>query len=212
VAPSQARAGAAELGARTSELIEAGRVIDARGWVPATSGNLSARLSDGTVAITASGRHKGALRPADILRVDEEGRSLDGRHPSAETALHLARYRRDPSVGAVLHPHSPGATLISRVLDGHLVLEGYELLKALDGVETHEARVVIPIFPNDQDIRRLAARVDEYLDSHGDVPGYLIAGHGFYTWGATVPDALRHVEALEHLFDLELRLHGVKRP
>jgi methylthioribulose-1-phosphate dehydratase len=202
----------AEFAARLAEMIEAGRRLDARGWVPATSGNLSARLSDGTVAITASGTHKGALRPEDVLRVDMDGRSLDARHPSAETLLHLALYRRYPAVGAVLHPHSPSATLISRLLDGRLVLEGYELLKALEGVATHETRIVLPILPNDQDMGRLAARVDEYIDAHGDIPGYLIAGHGFYTWGATVADAVRHVEALEYLFDLEMRLHGVKRP
>jgi len=202
----------AELRARATELIEAGRRIDALGWVPATSGNLSARLSDGSVAITASGCHKGALQPGDILRVDADGNAPDGARPSAETALHLALYRRYPEVGAVLHPHSPGATLISRLYDGPLVLEGYELLKALEGIATHAARVVIPVFPNDQDMPRLAARVDAYVDAHGDIPGYLIAGHGFYTWGATVADALRHAEALEHLFDLELRLHGAKRP
>ncbi|MBI5137748.1 MAG: methylthioribulose 1-phosphate dehydratase [Nitrospirae bacterium] len=202
----------AELAARAAELIDAGRFIHGRGWVPATSGNLSARLSDGSVAITVSGRHKGGLGPADIMRVDADGRPLDGQKPSAETLLHTRLYRRYPAVGAVLHPHSPGATLVSRLFDGALVLEGYELLKAMEGITTHEARVVIPIFPNDQDIPRLARRVDDYLDAHGDILGYIIAGHGFYTWGATVADALRHVEAMEHLFELELRLHGAKRP
>ena len=70
----------------------------------------------------------------------------------------------------------------------------------------------IPIFPNDQDIDRLAARVDDWLDQHGDTHGYIIASHGFYTWGATVAAALRQVEALEFLFDIESRLHGVKTP
>lgn len=203
---------AAEFRAAAADLIAAGGFIHDRGWVPATSGNFSVRLSDGSVAITASGRHKGELRPADILRVDGGGTPLSPGRPSAETPLHLALYRRDPAIGAVLHPHSPGATLISRLVDGHLVLEGYELLKALEGIATHAARVVVPIFPNDQDIPRLAARVEAYMDDHGTGFAYILAGHGFYTWGATVADALRHVEALEHLFDLEMRLHGVKRP
>jgi len=202
----------AEFNARATELAEAGRFIHQRGWVPATSGNFSARLSDGSIAITASGRHKGDLRPADFLRVDGEGHPLAEGKPSAETPLHLALYRRDPAIGAVLHPHAPGATLISRLLDGHLVLEGYELLKALEGIVTHETRVAIPIFPNDQDIPRLADRIGAHMDAHGTGFGYILAGHGFYTWGTTVADALRHVEALEHLFDLELRLLGVKHP
>jgi len=195
---------------RADELIAAGRFIHGKGWAPATSGNFSARLSDGRFAITVSGRHKGQLRPEDIMLIDSEGGSLDGKRPSAETLLHTSLYRRYPQIGAVLHPHGPSATLVSRLFGDALILEDYELLKALAGIDTHETRIVIPIFPNDQDIPRLARRVESYWDRHGDIHGYIIAGHGFYTWGATVADALRHVEALEFLFDLEIRLHGVK--
>ena len=195
---------------RADELIAAGQFIYSRGWVPATSGNFSARLADGRIAITVSGRHKGRLVRDDIMVVDGDGRSLDGKKPSAETLLHTAIYRRYPNIGSVLHPHSPGATLVSRLRESSVVLENYELLKALEGIGTHDTRIVVPIFPNDQDIPRLAAEVEAYLDSHGDIHGYVIAGHGFYTWGKTVRDALRHVEALEFLFDLEVRLSGVK--
>lgn len=198
-----------EFKARAEELIEAGRIIHAHGWVPATSGNFSARLVDNTIAITVSGRHKGALSLDDIMLVDAEGRSLDGKKPSAETLLHTSIYRHYPNMGAVLHPHSPNAILISRRFGCELVLEDYELLKALEGVSTHKTKIVIPIFPNDQDISRLSLKVDEYLDQHGDSYGYIIAGHGFYTWGSSVKDALRHVEALEFLFDIEMRLQGV---
>lgn len=197
---------------RASELIEAGRYIHGRGWAPATSGNFSARLGDGRIAITVSGRHKGELSLDDIMLIDAEGRSLDGRKPSAETLLHTSLYRRYPGVGAVLHPHTPSATLLSRFFLDELVLENYELLKALPGIDTHEIRIVIPIFPNDQNISRLALKVDEYIELHGDIYGYVLAGHGFYTWGASVKDALRHVEALEFLFDLEIRLHGGGKP
>lgn len=195
---------------RARELINAGRFIHGRGWAPATSGNFSARLADGRIAITVSGRHKGELTPDDIMLIDAEGHSLDGKKPSAETLLHTSIYRRYPEIGAVLHPHGPSATLVSRLFQNELVLEDYELLKALSGIATHETRITIPIFPNDQNIPRLALQVEDYLDRHGDIYGYIIAGHGFYTWGSTVQDALRHVEALEFLFDLEIRLHGVK--
>lgn len=195
---------------RAQELIAAGRFIDSRGWVPATSGNFSARLADGCIAITVSGRHKGRLTADDIMRVDAEGQSLDGRPPSAETRLHTALYRRYPDVGAVLHPHSPGAIVLSRLLTGAVVLENHELLKALRGIHTHDARVIIPIFPNDQDIPRLAGVVDGWLDRYGDAHAYIIASHGFYTWGPSVGEALRQVEALEFLFEIESRLYGAK--
>lgn len=200
-----------EFQARADELIVAGQALHRQGLVPATSGNFSARLSDGRIAVTVSGRHKGQLGREDIMLVDEHGHSLDGRKPSAETLLHTSLYRRYPKISCVLHPHSPNATVLSRLVGTEVVLEDYELLKALQGIDTHDSRVVVPIFPNDQNIPRLALAVDDYLDHHDPVHGYIIAGHGFYTWGCSVADALRHVEALEFLFDLEVRLHGVKR-
>lgn len=196
---------------KTQELIEAGRYIDRKGWVPATSGNFSARLSDGTIAITVSGKHKGHLQSGDIMRIDALGRSLDGKKPSSETLLHTSLYRRFPSAQAVLHPHSMNATLASRLFGEAIVLENYELLKALSGIDTHAARTVIPIFANFQDIPRLAQQVENYLDKHPDTYAYIIAGHGFYTWGASVQEALRHLEALEFLFDCEIRLLGVNQ-
>ena len=194
------------------QLIEAGRFIDSKGWVPATSGNFSARLPDGTIAITVSGKHKGRLELADIMLIDSNANSLDGKKPSAETRLHTALYQRFPDIQSVLHPHSINATLVSRLFKSDIVLEDYELLKALSGIDSHESRVVIPIFANDQNIPRLAEQVERYMDKHGAIYGYIIAGHGLYTWGSSVSDTLRHLEALEFLFDCELRLHGAKKP
>ncbi len=192
------------------QLVAAGRFIDSKGWVPATSGNFSAKLSDGRIAITVSGKHKGRLTADDIMLVDKDGESLDGKKPSAETLLHTSLYKRFPEVGAVLHPHSLHATLAARFFASEMVLQDYELLKALHGVETHESRVVIPIFANDQNIPRLAAAVDAYLNRHQEIHAYIIAGHGFYTWGRSVEDTLKHLEALEFLFECEIRMHGVK--
>ena len=193
---------------RAEELVEAGRYLYGRNMVPATSGNLSARLSDGSIAVTVSGRHKGKLTTADIMRVDAEGHSLDGRRPSAETLLHTHIYARFPAARVVLHPHSVNATVLSRVCDAPLVLRDYELLKAFPHVVTHECSLKIPVLDNDQDIGRLAALVDACFAERCDAPGYLIRGHGFYTWGDSIEDALRHVEAFEFLFTCELRLRG----
>jgi methylthioribulose-1-phosphate dehydratase len=204
--------GVNEFEQRVAELIDAGRALYQRGMVPATSGNFSARLANGRIAITVSGRHKGRLCAEDIMLIDAAGHSLDGRRPSAETGLHLQIYRRFPDAAAVLHPHSVNATLLSRGRREHLVLRDYELLKAFPGVDTHECAVTVPVFANRQDIPALALEVDEWMERHaGPVHGYLIGGHGFYTWGATVEDALRHVEAFEFLFDCELRAGGMQR-
>ena len=199
----------------TAQLLAAGRYLHAQGTVPATSGNLSARLDADRIAITVSGSHKGHLSSDDIMLVDLQGRSLDGKKPSAETLLHTSLYTRYPALGCVLHSHSAAAVLASRLFADAVVLEDQELLKALAGVTTHEATVIVPIFDNDQDIARLADEVDGYLAANDEQNcncyGYIIAGHGLYTWGESVSEALRHVEALEFLLDIENRLQGVNR-
>ncbi len=194
------------------DLVEAGRLLHEKGWVPATSGNFSARLDDTSMAITVSGRHKGKLTLNDIMLADMQGNSLQaGCKPSAETHLHTQLYRRYHEVGAVLHTHSMNATLLSRLNDTALLLEDYELLKAFSGITTHASKITIPIFPNDQDIPRLANKVEAYMSSNPRIQGYLIAGHGLYTWGQDVAETLRHMEAFEFLFACELKLYEVRR-
>lgn len=194
-------------------IIDAGRFLYGRGWSPATSSNYSARLTSAEVLLTVSGKHKGQLAEDDLLAVDMDGRSLEeGKKPSAETLLHTQLYRWKPEIGAVLHTHSVNATVLSRVcLSDSLVFADYELQKAFSGIATHESQVLVPIFDNDQDIERLAARVQPWLDEHPDCVGYLIRGHGLYTWGAQMNDALRQIEAFEFLFDCELKMRMLQR-
>ena len=192
-------------------LCEAGRFIDSKGWVPATSGNFSARLPNGTIAMTTSGKHKGCLQTDDVMLINASANPLDGKTPSAEALLHTFLYNRYPHIHAVLHPHSLNAILVSKLFKETVVLADYELLKAFHGITTHDTRISIPIFANSQDIPRLAKIVDRYLDNHNKCYGYIIAGHGLYTWGETIAEALRHLEALDYLFDCELRLQGVKK-
>jgi methylthioribulose-1-phosphate dehydratase len=189
-----------------AEIVAASRAFWARGWAPATSGNFSARLAEGAILITASGLDKGDLTEGGLLTVDLDGSPVPPSlgQPSAETALHVALYRRFQAASSVLHVHSPAATTLS--MEGAEVrLEGWEMLKALAGVSTHEHVEIVPVVDNDQDTRRLAARAGERLDRLPGAHAYLIAGHGLYTWGRSVAEARRHVEALEALFDLELR-------
>ena len=194
-------------------IIDAGRFLYGRGWSPATSSNYSARLSSAEALLTVSGKHKGQLTPDDLLAVDMDGRSLeDGKKPSAETLLHTQLYRWRPEIGAVLHTHSVNATVLSRLcLSDSLEFADYELQKAFSGVATHESQVTVPIFDNDQDIERLASRVQPWLDRHPDCVGYLIRGHGLYTWGAQMRDALRQIEAFEFLFECELKMRMLQR-
>src|SRR5262249_51916822 len=159
---------------RTQELIAAGRAMFALGLMPATSGNLSARLDDGRIAITVSGSHKGRLSPADFVQVGAGGAPCIGPPPSAETALHVQLYRRC-GAGAVLHAHAPSAVVLSRGVQGALAFTGYELMKAFPGVTTHTTTLVVPVFANDQDVDRLARTVDAWMAVHAPVHGFLVA-------------------------------------
>jgi methylthioribulose-1-phosphate dehydratase len=182
-----------------------GRLCYARGWVLGTSGNFSAVVSREPLrlAITPSGVDKGALAPAQILAVDEAGQGISGSgQPSAETAIHLA-VARTLDAGAVAHTHSIWSTLLSdaHAAEGGLAIEGYEMLKGLAGVQTHEHREWLPILENTQDWVAEAPRVEERLRGDARAHGFLIRRHGLYTWGRDVAEALRHVEILEFLLE-----------
>jgi len=193
-------------------LIEAGRRLDARGWAPATSGNYSARLDDGSIALTVSGRHKGRLTSDGIMRVDLDGQPLTAGKPSAETDLHLAIYRLFPEAGAVLHGHSPQAVGLSRATDaGGITLAGHEMLKAYPGHTTHEAEVRLPIVDNSQDMSVIEAAIRPALLAPGAIPAYLIRSHGLYAWGKDVDEAERVLEATEWMIAAELAEASFRR-
>ena len=196
----------AELEVAIQQIVAVGRRLDARGLAPATSGNYSIRVADGT-AITVSGSHKGRLSAADVMLVDDHGRPLDGRIPSAETALHIGLYQLYPRINAVLHVHSVPAVTLTRVLadTGQVVLDGYEMLKALPGVTTHDIRVNVPVFDNSQDTTALASIVTTRLQQQPSPQAYLIRGHGITTWGTSLEEAERILEALDHLLMCELQ-------
>ena len=196
-----------------SSLAGVGRRFYARGWALGTSGNFSAVLSRTPLrlAITASGTSKRELGPGHILRCDDRGRVIgraSGRkppRPSAETLLHIEITRR--GAGAVLHTHSVWSTMLSDryAPEGGLSIEGYEMLKGLTGVASHEHREWIPILENDQDMGRLSAVVGRTLDAHAAAHAFLLRRHGLYTWGDTIAEAERHVEILEFLFEAMVR-------
>jgi methylthioribulose-1-phosphate dehydratase len=193
-------------------LAETGRLLHGRGWVLGTSGNLSVALATEPLrlAITRSGVDKGRLGRDQVLTVDQAGRVLAGEgKPSDETALHLVIVR-ERGAGSVLHTHSVWNTLLSERhrAEGGVALAGFEMLKGLAGVSTHEHREWVPILENSQDYAALGAGLERVLRANPDCHGVLLRGHGLYTWGRTLPEATRHLEVLEFLFEVAGRLEG----
>ena len=198
-----------------SQLCKVGRSFHARGWALGTSGNFSAVISRRPLrlAITASGVAKDGLDPDHIVECGADGAVVGRRRgrPSAETLLHLeiARLRH---AGAVLHTHSVWSTIASdlHAAEGGMAIDGYEMLKGLQGVASHVHREWIPIIGNDQDMPRLALQVRDTLGRFGDAHAFLLQRHGLYTWGETLAEAQRHVEILEFLLEAIGRTREVR--
>ena len=191
----------------------AGRKLGAQGLTPATSSNFSMRLSNGQVAITISGRDKGALSADDVMLVDMQGHAVGtSARPSAETLLHTQIYQRFADAHAVLHTHSRAQTVASRLYAGAGLIrfEGYELQKAIAGHTTHESQLDLPVFPNTQHMPELVERVDTWIRADKPLYGYLINGHGIYTWGRDMAETERHIEAFEFLLNCELDLRRLR--
>lgn len=187
------------------QLVAACHWIGAKGWAPATGGNMSVRQDARFCLLSESGKDKGNLTQDDFIQVEiASSRAPSGRRPSAETALHTLIYRLFPEAGAVLHTHTVNATVLSRVEKGDaLRLTGYEMQKSLAGQRSHLDSVAIPLFDNDQDIDALAQRIEAYAHSNPLRYGFLLRGHGLTCWGQDVGEARRHLEGLEFLFECE---------
>jgi methylthioribulose-1-phosphate dehydratase len=186
------------------------REFHRRGWCLGTSGNFSAVLAYAPLEllITGSGLDKGALQAHDFVRVGADGRLALGQagRASAETRLHLAVCRQR-GAGSVMHTHSLAGTLLGEHFreKGGFTLVGYEMLKGLEGITSHEVEVFVPVLANSQDMEALSHEVERLLEERPEIHGFLLAGHGLYTWGQDLAQARRHVEILEFL--LELTLH-----
>jgi methylthioribulose-1-phosphate dehydratase len=170
-----------------------------------TSGNFSAVLSREPLrlAITSTGIDKGRLTANHFVQIDADGKVVAGPgRASDEALLHLAVVRVR-GASAVLHTHSVWSTILSEAYasQGGLSIEGYEMLKGLDGVRTHEHREWLPIIENSQDLAALARTVQERLEQHPNAHGFLLRRHGLYTWGQDLATANRHVEILEFLLE-----------
>ncbi len=201
-----------------TRLVETGLRLERRGWASGTSGNFSAVLAHDPLrlAITASGIDKASLAEKDIVEVDERAQLVrgDGR-PSAEAHLHVAVVKAR-GAGAVLHTHSVWNTVLTEADAAaaeprEISIRGYEMLKGLAGVRTHEHEERVPIVENAQDIPKLAREVEAMLAERPEAHAFLIRRHGLYTWGSDLSEAVRHVEILEFLFEVVGRSRSQQR-
>jgi methylthioribulose-1-phosphate dehydratase len=192
------------------------RSFHGRGWLLGTSGNLSAvvQLEPLRIAMSPSGIDKGELTPDQLLSIDENARIVSDHagKPSDESLLHVTIVK-ERGAGAVLHTHSVWNTILSDLYasEGGVKIEGYEMLKGLEGVRTHEHSEWLPIIDNSQDMPALAEVVAKTLKENKAAHGFLLRCHGLYSWGDTLAQAKRHIEILEFLLETMGRTSLIRR-
>jgi methylthioribulose-1-phosphate dehydratase len=175
------------------------------GWMVGTAGNLSARLSDGSFWITASGRNKGQLTTGDFIRIAPDGTVLEKPspdvRPSAETSIHQAIYSLFPDAQACYHVHSIEANLVSNFTDGDILpLPPLEMLKGL-GVWEENPNVAIPLFANHLDVPRIASDIYErFKVAPPPVSVLLIRNHGVTVWASSLESTRNYLEVAEYIF------------
>ena len=189
-----------------SNLVSIAKSFHARGWLLGTSGNLSAvvRREPLRLLMSPSGVDKGELSAGQMLEIDENARVVSDHavKPSDESLLHI-RIVKDRGAGAVLHTHSVWNTMLSDIYagEGGVNIEGYEMLKGLQGVRTHAHSEWLPIIENSQDMPALAETIAGSLDKNKAAHGFLLKRHGLYSWGENLAQAKRHIEILEFLLE-----------
>ncbi len=192
------------------ELVNAVRFLHKQGFAPATSSNYSFRESGkNEFYISESGIDKAEFNRHHLIYVNADGLPLDEPHRrvSAETDLHCTLYNLFPKTHCVLHTHSVLGTILSQLYryDDEIILQNYELLKAFEGIKTHDISVKIPIFSNTQNIPDLSAELRNHVKKQPDTRAFLIAGHGLYTWATSIAAAKRQIETIEFLLDCEYK-------
>ncbi len=171
-----------------SEIVRIGRLLAAKDFAPATSGNVSARLDEKTFLITPTGVYKGEMKPEEILIVSADGKRRRGRgKPTSEIDMHLAIYEIRPEAEAVVHAHPPTATGFACAgipLDQPLASEFVQALGCapLAAYATPGTREL------SESLRKLAKRHDAIL----------LANHGVVTFGASLANAFGKMDVVEH--------------
>jgi methylthioribulose-1-phosphate dehydratase len=185
-----------------------------RGWMWGTAGNLSAKLSDGSFWITASGCSKGELTPEQFVRMSLDGnlleRPIPQAQPSAETSIHQAVYGLFPEVQACYHVHSVPANLVSRLsTTPQILLPAIEMIKGM-GIWDENPQVFLDIFPNHAQVSKIADEMrDRFHQSLPQIPACLIQDHGVTVWGASQAEARNRLEVMEFIFQYAIAVQSI---
>lgn len=191
-----------DLASTCAEIVRVARELAARGLAVGTSGNVGARLADGRIAITPSSMPYEEMTPEDIVVVEPNGASADGRHrPSSELPIHLAVFAARPEVAAIVHTHSPFATTFSAARRS---IPAVHYVLAPLVAPGHDAIRVAPYatFGTEALARHAVATL-------GEDQAVVLANHGAMAVGRTLESALGRAERIEELAMLAWRAEQI---
>lgn len=173
-----------------------------RGLTHGSTGNISARTSDGGMLVSPTGTSFGRLDPARLSRFDASGSLIDGDKPTKEMPLHSAFYETRSNTGAVVHLHSCHSVALSMMPD----VEADNFLPPLTpyGLMKLGRVKLLPFFlPGDpamgEAVRGLA----------GKRSAVMLANHGPVVAGKDVEAACNAIEELEDTARLAMMTRGL---
>jgi L-fuculose-phosphate aldolase len=189
------------------EIVRVGRLLHERGYVAATDGNVSVRLSKNRILSTPSGFSKGFLVPEQLVVTDLAGKQIPSREPASrdlkptsELPMHLEAYRQRPDIGAVVHAHPPICVALS--------IAGISLAKCL----LPEVVVTLGLIPTTEYATPSSAEgpgaIRDLIAKHDAL---IVQRHGTLTVGQDPFDAYLKLEKLEHAAYVTLILRQLGR-
>lgn len=174
-----------------------------RGLTCGSSGNISARLSDGRLLVTPTGSSFGRLDPARLSLFGADGRLISGDAPTKEMPLHMAFYdTRRAKTEAVVHLHSSHAVALSTLpgADPDNVLPP---LTAYGVMRLGKVQLLPYFMPGDP------AMGDAIRGLAGRRSAVLLAHHGPVVAGRDLEAAVYAMEELEETAKLALLTRGL---
>ncbi|HNW25310.1 MAG TPA: class II aldolase/adducin family protein [Candidatus Gastranaerophilaceae bacterium] len=169
-----------------NEIIKYGDIVDAKGFSPGASGNISVRYKD-KIIITASGSSNGDLAWEDLVVIDFEGKVIEGdKKASSEKMLHVAFYKKRSDINAIIHVHP--SYLSSFAAAG----KGLEEPVMAENVYYFGK---IPLAPYAlPSSKELVEKTEKYFEKHNAV---LMANHGFIVGDINLKQAYLKLELAE---------------
>lgn len=177
-----------------------GKLCYERNFIVAADGNISVRMSDGTLLITPTGAMKGFLEPHQIAHVDMTGAPIDqGPRASSEIGIHLTSYAERPDIKAICHAHPPHAVALTIAgIDMQMPIIP-EIIVTIGGIPT------APFGTPGTD--ELPETIRELVRCSDTV---LMQNHGSVTLGTNLMDAYKKLDMLEHTARILWLAHMVK--